>query len=273
MLSFLQLDQLSCRPSASIQNALNEVAKLIKDFDADMRRHIGGVPYKEGIVQQIRIPCDRFRRDIRRTAPEFCPFEEPEPGRKKTLAAPEFLKHEEEEGRKGEGEGKDGDGLIYVNEVYQRMQESRSRELPGHFPHIIQREYIKDVVIKWESPATRLCEEVYAILTELMKKLVYKHFATFGQGMLEHQIRLIMHEHLTHCLHVAKQGVNWLMKIQDDPLWGMRTGYAQARSASPISKQNARVSSTTSRIYDTPNIPAPNPFSQLVTNEYGPTLP
>ncbi|KAF9442514.1 hypothetical protein P691DRAFT_765150 [Macrolepiota fuliginosa MF-IS2] len=70
-----------------------------------------------------------------------------------------------------------------------RTPEVPPARLPGHSPYIVQWEYIKDVVIKWESPATRLCEEVYAILTELMKKPAHQHFATFGQGILEHQIR------------------------------------------------------------------------------------
>ncbi|KXN93011.1 Interferon-induced GTP-binding protein Mx [Leucoagaricus sp. SymC.cos] len=67
--------QIGLLPKPPPQNSLNEVAKLIKDFDADLRRHIGGVPYKEGIVQQIRVPCKQFRRAVRDSAPEFRPFD------------------------------------------------------------------------------------------------------------------------------------------------------------------------------------------------------
>ncbi|KAF9442902.1 hypothetical protein P691DRAFT_797792 [Macrolepiota fuliginosa MF-IS2] len=209
--------QIALLPKPPPQNALNEVAKLIKDFDADMRQHIEGVPYKEGIVQQIRVPCDRFRRDIRRTAPEFRPFEEPYFGKQKTLAAPEFLQHEEEGRGDNEDQVESENRPIYVDEVHQRMQDSRSRELPGHFSYVVPREYIKEAVAKWERPAIWLCEEVYVILTELMKGLVHQHFSTFGQGMLEYQIRLIIHEHLGDCLNAAKQKIDWLMKIQANP--------------------------------------------------------
>ncbi|KAF5355093.1 hypothetical protein D9756_005579 [Leucocoprinus leucothites] len=223
--------QIELLPKPPPQNALNEVAKLIKDFDADMKRHIEGVPYKEGIIQRIRVPCKKFRRVIRATAPEFRPFDRPRYGRRdKTLAEPEFLKHEEESAGQDDLENsplEDEDegfedsvassGLVYVDEVYRRMEESVSRELPGHFPFIVEREYIRGTLMKWDKPATILCESVYRILINQTKDLVRQHFSTFGQGMLEHQIRLIMHEHLGSCLEAAKKKIVWLMNIQADP--------------------------------------------------------
>ena len=121
-------EQIELLPKPPPKNAMNEVAKLIKNFDSSMRMHIEGIPDKEGIVQQIRAPCGRFRCTIRRTAPEFRPFQVPtEPGAKnKTLAEPEFLV-QEEEGMLGEGfQGLPEipkNRLISVDEVYQRMEE------------------------------------------------------------------------------------------------------------------------------------------------------
>ena len=69
--------QIGLLPKPPPQNALNEVAKLIKDFDADVRRHIEGVPYRQGIIQRIRIPHEKFRRAIYATAPDFRPFNQP----------------------------------------------------------------------------------------------------------------------------------------------------------------------------------------------------
>lgn len=133
--------QIETLPKPPPQNALNEVAKLIKDFDADIGRHIEGVPYKEGIIQRIRVPCKRFRQAIRATAPEFRPFDQPNfsaksvycPPRVKTLVEPEFLKHEEEgytreydwtpASSESEDHGTEASPLIYVDEVSKRMEE------------------------------------------------------------------------------------------------------------------------------------------------------
>lgn len=120
--------QIELLPKPPPKNALNEVAKLIKDFDSSLRMHIEGVPDKEGIIQQNRAPYGRFRSVIRRTAPEFRPFKLPTGAgaKNKTLADPEFLTHEEEgvpgEGSQGLAETPEN-RLIPVDEVYQRMEE------------------------------------------------------------------------------------------------------------------------------------------------------
>ncbi|KAJ3560537.1 hypothetical protein NP233_g10774 [Leucocoprinus birnbaumii] len=223
-------------PKPPPRNALNEVARLIKDFDADVRHHIEGVPYKEGIIQQIRGPSKKFRRAIRATAPEFKPFDasifeaceveyisEGSRPRRRAPAAPDFLKHEEEEttveeeSEISDDEYDSSEHCIYINEVHRRMEESVSRELPGHFPYIVEREYIGGIQKKWENPAVALCERVHRILMSHTQDLVQKHFAAFGQGMLEHRISLIIHEHLRSCLEEAKKKMTWLMKIQADP--------------------------------------------------------
>jgi hypothetical protein len=70
--------QIELLPKPPPKNALNEVAKRIRDFDSSVRIHVAGVPDKGGIIQQIRTPFNQFRHAIRGTAPEFRPFSEPE---------------------------------------------------------------------------------------------------------------------------------------------------------------------------------------------------
>lgn len=125
-------EQISLLPKPPPKNALNEVAKLIKDFDADIQRNIQGVPFKEGIIQRIRVPTEQFRRTIRGTAPEFRPFNQSASG-DRGLPDPEFLKHEEDviaqEGGDSDvedneiGLGLGVNRLIYADEVHRRMAE------------------------------------------------------------------------------------------------------------------------------------------------------
>ena len=84
-------EQIELLPKPPWQNALNEVAKLIKDFDADVRRHIEGVPYKEGIIQRIRNPQGKFRRAIRATAPDFQPFNRPTDSETEIRETPSYV--------------------------------------------------------------------------------------------------------------------------------------------------------------------------------------
>jgi len=126
-------EQIGLLPKPPPQNALNEVAKLIKDFDADMQRHVEGVPYKEGIIQRIRIPQEKFCRAIRATAPDLRPFDQPtnpELEINETLPKPEFLQIEEEEdsqqrelASENEHEALQDSVVIYIDEVQCRMKE------------------------------------------------------------------------------------------------------------------------------------------------------
>ncbi len=118
--------QIELLPKPPPTNAFNEVAKLIKDFDSSMRLHIEGVSDKEGIIQQIRIPCGRFRESIQGTAPEFRPFSKLQ-DKQQAPPQPTFLEHEEE--ALPDNEYNDFGGVIekkrviYVDEVHQRMEE------------------------------------------------------------------------------------------------------------------------------------------------------
>ncbi|EKM81339.1 hypothetical protein AGABI1DRAFT_106074 [Agaricus bisporus var. burnettii JB137-S8] len=219
--------QINDLPKPPPTNALNEVAKLVKDFDADIRRNIEGVAYKEGLIQRIRVPAEKFRRVIQKTAPAFKPYNDS--GNVTRLADPEFLKQEndgdsdaDEEDDEDEDDGAtalldESVESIYVNEVHARMTESRSRELPGNFPFVVQREYILDILLQWEKPTMWLCDRVFRILAAHTRELVHHHFATFGQGLLEQRVQLVMYEHLGKCLEAAKKKVVWLLKIEGEP--------------------------------------------------------
>ncbi|KXN85099.1 Interferon-induced GTP-binding protein Mx [Leucoagaricus sp. SymC.cos] len=155
--------QIGLLPKAPPQNPLNEVAKLIKDFDVDMKRQIDGIPSKDGVIQQI-------------PTPEFLRFEEEEPGYTG-------------EGTEDQADNLDAESdlnrVVHVDEVYCRMQD----ELPGNFPFIVQHEYIQEILARWDGPARALCEAIHRILKDYTQELVKEHFGHFSQGHLEHQIR------------------------------------------------------------------------------------
>jgi len=66
------LRQLPREPS---QQPVNEVATLLHEFVTDLVRHIAGVPDEKGLIQSFRPAQDRFRSEIRLTAPRFRPYE------------------------------------------------------------------------------------------------------------------------------------------------------------------------------------------------------
>jgi hypothetical protein len=68
------LQQLPKPPSS---DPVGEVAGLLHLFIGELDKVLEGVPRADGLLQVIRPAQERFRREIRNTAPDFRPFEEP----------------------------------------------------------------------------------------------------------------------------------------------------------------------------------------------------
>lgn len=176
-----------------------------------------------GLIQAIRLTQEKFRRTIRATAPNFQPFKRGEGG---VQGSVDFLGKDTDEFNAQELD-LDGTQLIssylrliempqseeiYVDEVLATarrldiLQESISpvapvlifplfnfravtRELPGHFPFVVQQNLVQGIIQKWESPALNLCAIVRAMVNSHVNTLVMRHFGNFGRGTLEDRIR------------------------------------------------------------------------------------
>ncbi|KAF9047683.1 P-loop containing nucleoside triphosphate hydrolase protein [Panaeolus papilionaceus] len=216
-----------------------------------------------GLIQAIRPTQERFRRAIRETAPNFRPFERKHAS-SRHLGTASFL--ESEEGFKVDGEASDDEGdatvqqkrpgstfglpktattstesldqtskrkrevggtKIYIDEVMDRALKARTRELPGHYPWIVQKTFIENIMKEWEVPALQLCSIVYETLDHHVKNLISRHFSDFGQGYLEQRVRAIMSNHLKQCLENCQKQVLWLLRLESRP-FSLNTHYLEA---------------------------------------------
>ncbi|PBK85320.1 hypothetical protein ARMGADRAFT_1169624 [Armillaria gallica] len=208
------LDQLVKLPKEPSKNPLHEISALLSAFTVDVSKHVEGIPDEEGILQMIRPAQEQFKRDIRGTVPQFRPFERRLAG-SEMLSTPSFLSNEEDEVME---EGDDDDhACIYVDEVYTRALHARTRELPGHYPFVVQASYIFMFTDKWHTPAKTLCRAVYSVLTDHVNKLITKHFGSFGQNILEQRVRVCVQEHLKKQLRQTEARIEWLVKLEGRP--------------------------------------------------------
>jgi hypothetical protein len=131
-------DSLRKLPREPSQHPVNEVVTLLHEFVADLARHVTGIPDEKGLIQSIRPAQERFRREIRTTAPKFRSFEKRFAGRRKMPPA-DFLDHEDGEASENDDESPDPAvtsgkrkrslSVVYVDEVFQRAQ----RWVASHF--------------------------------------------------------------------------------------------------------------------------------------------
>lgn len=202
-------------PKPPSDDAILEVTTLVHSFIRELDQMIEGVPHADGLIQTIRPAQEEFRRNIRRTAPDFRPFES---GQKRgkiqpMFPDPDFLR--DEEGREhwfppsnNEQASITARVPIYVDQVLTRAEKyffcpscfrvlfdfipsARSRELPGHYPFAVQKAYIAEFTCSWTHPAQVLCASVHKTFSEQVKALITTHFSMFGQGGLEHRIQFV----------------------------------------------------------------------------------
>ncbi|KAG6810923.1 hypothetical protein H0H92_009758 [Tricholoma furcatifolium] len=224
-------------PKPPSSDPRNEISTLLHTFVRELAKHVAGTP-TDGLLQAIRPAQDDFRRAIRATAPDFQPFERRYRNKKK-IGSADFLVSEE--GREdsmaldadsglGSGTVPCAFGLsedpsdivpnpnaIYIDEVLERANEARTRELPGNYPFVVQETYIRSIIKKWHEPANVFCLFVFQTLQKAILKLIQVHFGEFGQGQLAQRIKLLFQDHLNKCLERAEERIDWLVKLEDLP--------------------------------------------------------
>ncbi|GLB38018.1 putative TRAFAC class dynamin-like GTPase superfamily, dynamin Fzo YdjA family protein [Lyophyllum shimeji] len=237
-------DALNALPKPPSSDPQNEVANLLHKFVRDLSKHVEGVP-EEGLLQSIRPAQERFRRAVRATAPDFQPFEKRH-AKKKRIGKANFLQSEdghedfassdsEEHARPSPNSSSRPNGAssteivltgkeIYIDEVLDRANQARTRELPGIYPFVVQETFIKSIIKKWRNPAEELCRTVFHMLSAHVRQLVSVHFGAFGQGMLEQRVKVLLQDHLNKCLERTEERIEWLMLLEDRP-FSLNTHY------------------------------------------------
>ncbi|KAF9461844.1 P-loop containing nucleoside triphosphate hydrolase protein [Collybia nuda] len=226
-------------PREPSRDPRSEISTMLHVFVTDIARHAEGVPDEDGLLQSIRPVQERFRRALRTTAPKFRPFER-RYADVKELEKAEFLAHEE--GAEDFELDDDDDreilrkpsstkssrniprGPIYIDEVMERAEQACTRELPGNFPFVVQQMFINSFLKQWNAPAQILCKTVYSILTEHIRRLIFEHFAAYGQGALEQRIKIILQGHIKRCMERAEERINWLIELESTP-FSLNTHY------------------------------------------------
>jgi hypothetical protein len=113
--------ELRALPRAPSGDPVGEVLHVLSSFSRDLSRRLEGTSDADGFLQTIR-PCqEAFKRAIRRTAPNFIPWEKTQKSRE--LPEPRFLANEEGDDEESDDEGEgEYEHKIYIDEVFKRAQ-------------------------------------------------------------------------------------------------------------------------------------------------------
>jgi GTP-binding protein EngB required for normal cell division len=241
-------------PKPPSKNPCQDVLNLISNFTIDLSKHLEGIPDEEGLLQAIIRQQASFRRVIRATPPNFRPYER----RHFIDGLVEDIFDQEVAERLDVATEVQGD-TIFLDDVFNRAQRARTRELPDVYPSVVREFYISPVIEKWKDPALDYFEAVDKILCHHIKELIRKHFGSFGNGKLQRKIQSVVSEHIKKCGDQTKEKVIWLTLIERRPFslnqqyfydykddylsfyqsWGQRGRNDQPDQASTPDQQNS----------------------------------
>ncbi|KAF7341477.1 hypothetical protein MVEN_01885000 [Mycena venus] len=203
---------------------ITEVTSLLHVFVNELNKILEGTPRAGGLPQSIRPAQERFRCDIRRTAPDFRPFESHRKRNSVHIVFPDppFLGNEDGYEHswtytpsKAPMEGKkSASTAIFIDQVLLRAHAARTRELPGHYPFAVQKSYILEFNAKWGGPAHALCESIHKMLSEHVNALIREHFSTYGQGVLEQRVTVIIQDYMQQRVQRATALISKLLQVE-----------------------------------------------------------
>ncbi|KAJ7809004.1 P-loop containing nucleoside triphosphate hydrolase protein [Mycena olivaceomarginata] len=226
-------------PKPPSDDAILEVTTLVHSFIRELDQMIEGVPHADGLIQTIRPAQEEFRRNIRRTAPDFRPFESGQKrGKIQTMFPdPDFLRDEEGHEHWFPPSNNEQASItarvpIYVDQVLTRAEKyffcpscfrvlfdfipsARSRELPGHYPFAVQKAYIAEFTCSWTHPAQVLCASVHKTFSEQVKALITTHFSMFGQGGLEHRVHVVVQSFIQERANITQAAIAKHIQYED----------------------------------------------------------
>ncbi|KAI0262190.1 P-loop containing nucleoside triphosphate hydrolase protein [Gloeopeniophorella convolvens] len=225
--------ELAALPPPPSTEPIKEILRMIADFAREVSRQTQGVPGREGLLQQIRPSEEHFRVTIRETAPCFVPHWREDEGEYDTSTAPPFLIGEESES----DAGLDDENEVFVDDVLEMakwyvssvalsylclthdtfLPRAVTRELPNNYPFIVQRQYIIDVVDKWDDPAQELFKSTVEKLKELLSRLVSKQFEHYTHGGLKQRVSNVVAAHLEQCAKETSKRIEFLLKVEGEP--------------------------------------------------------
>ncbi|KAF8216858.1 P-loop containing nucleoside triphosphate hydrolase protein [Mycena galopus ATCC 62051] len=149
-------------PKLPSSDPVNKIASLLHQFIGDLNNILKGVSNIQGLLQAILPAQERFRRQIRQTAPDFRPCKTTE-----EISPFAFLSNEDNELSSNEKTAP-----IFIDTVMDRAHAAWTRELPGRFPFSVQKSFIDEFTAKWAAPAQLLCRTIHTTLAQHATALV-----------------------------------------------------------------------------------------------------
>ncbi|KAG2113719.1 P-loop containing nucleoside triphosphate hydrolase protein [Suillus discolor] len=192
-----------------------EVLGRVNTFCDDFKSFVNGSHEDKSLAQRNRALYAIFKRDIRGTAPDFRPFNDPE----------HYVPLDDTEGNMTLIERDPGVKVMGIYDISRVIQEAIGWELPNNVPYQAKANLITQFTKLWVVPSERCLAGVNNVLDQVVDTLISTHFGRFK--VLEEYFGNLIRIQVDICRARAKDAVKTALDLETIPHYTQNTHYLQ----------------------------------------------
>ncbi|KAG2141892.1 P-loop containing nucleoside triphosphate hydrolase protein [Suillus clintonianus] len=195
-------------PQIEVLGRVNAFCDVFKSF-------VSGSHEDKRLAQQNRALYAVFKRDIRGTAPDFRPFNQPEA----------YVPLDDTEGNMTLTERDPGVKTMGIYDIRKVIQEAIGWELPNNVPYLAKANLIAEFTKLWVAPSERCLDGINNVLDQVIDALISSHFGRFK--VLEDYFGNLIRIQVDICKTRAQVAVKTALDLETTPHYTQNTHYLQ----------------------------------------------
>lgn len=203
-------EQLSLLPPPPSDNPAGELLQMVTSFCAEVQSLIRGAESHKQLLQKCRLAYRKFKRDIRRTAPKFEPFEN---ARTCLIDDGPSIDSEDEEFE----DDIERVPPMYLPDVRRHIEDSLTRELPFNVPFSAKVALIEKIFGSWEDHCNDCFTTIYEATTEGLLHLTEQKFGNFSATPLLDHVRSLVEEQVEKAKLKTVERIHWMLELEYPP--------------------------------------------------------
>ncbi|KAG0701485.1 P-loop containing nucleoside triphosphate hydrolase protein [Suillus ampliporus] len=195
-------------PQIEVLGRVNAFCDVFKSF-------VNGSHKDKSLAQRNRALYALFKREIRGTAPDFRPFDEPE----------HYIPLDDTEGKMILTERDPGVKVMGIHDIHRVIQEAIGWELPNNVPYQAKANLIAQFTKLWVAPSERCLAAINLVLDQVIKELISIHFGRFK--VLEEYVGNLIRIQVDVSKAHAQEAVKTALDLETVPHYTQNTHYLQ----------------------------------------------
>lgn len=240
-------------PLPATNDPSTEILLRVTKFCAGLSGAVAGDTHKD-LAQRNRALYHDFKLSVRKTAPDFRPFDD-----HRKYSSPSYPDEDGEQVSESSSANADGTGPLDLSYVRSVIKRSITWELPDHVPFDATKSLILQFTTLWRAPVVACFEAVFTNLSKIVDLLLNTHFKTYKQ-LLSH-VGNIVNAEIQACKADTLKILEKMLAFEQVPIFTQNTHYLEEKGRLWL-KRYCRVQQDRDDYWEAPKpVPPPAPVT------------